>query len=395
MHPILFNLPLLNRPIPAYGGMVMLALLVGVWWAGRLARKFKADPDIILNLGILILIFYVIGARTFYVIHYWETQYAHNPMQAFWIWSGGFEFYGGFIGAFVACYLYLLIKRLPIRLYADLMAAPLMLGAGLGRVGCFLFGCCWGALCPATLPWAVEFPYSSPPFNAHWEERLVTVPAQLLAIDNVGRASPISRDILALTSEQLEDFRQLSKKVASEMEKARASGDAKKAKKLEGRLEASLQLRPVLRHFDEYQIKPADLRALVETMNLRSRPVHPAQLYSAVGPLLLAWMMYLYLNRRKRHGMVMILTMTLYAAERFVEELVRADNPVDTFGLTVSQGISLALLGILLVCYLYIRRLPLQSPRPAFSIAAAPPVPEEDEHRDTVPPDNIRSPHGS
>lgn len=388
MHPVLFYIPLLNRPIPSYGAIVMVALLVAVWWTGRLARKFKGDPEIVLNMGILILIFYVIGARSFYVIHYWDTLFAHDPKKAFFIWSGGFEFYGGFIGAFTACYLYLLIKRLPIRLYADLTAAPLMLGAGLGRLGCFFFGCCWGALCPAALPWAVEFPYASPPYNAHWEERLVTVPAELLAIDTAGRASPISRDILMLTPEQLEGFRQASKKVATEMDKARASGDTKRAKELESQLQVFLQVRPVLRHFDEYRMGPAELRALIEAKGLCSRSVHPAQLYSAVGPLLLAGMMRLYLNRRKRHGMVMLLTMTLYAIERFIEEMVRADNPLDTFGLTVSQGVSLALLGILFLCYLYIRRLPLESPRAVVPAVCGASEGNGNETRNTTPPDS-------
>ncbi|NLX14496.1 MAG: prolipoprotein diacylglyceryl transferase [Phycisphaerales bacterium] len=392
MHPFLFNIPLLNRPIPAYVAMVMIALLVGVWWAGRLARKFKADPEVILNMGILILVFYVIGARTFYVIHYWETEFAQDPKRAFFIWGGGFEFYGGFIGAFTACCLYLLIARLPIRLYADLFAPPLMLGAGLGRLGCYLFGCCWGSLCPATLPWAVEFPYASPPYHAHWEQRLVTVPAELLAIDSVGRASPISREILQLTPEQLEAFRQASKKVATDMDKARAAGNTKQADRLESQLQVFLQLRPVLRHFDDYQVGPADLRALVEAKGLHSRPVHPAQLYSAVGPLLLAWMMALYLNRRQRQGMVMLLTMVLYSIERFVAEMVRADNPLDTFGLTVSQGISLALLGILLLCYLCLRRLPLQSPWPAFRGRPAQMASAEGENQNDAPPGNPSPP---
>ena len=38
-----------------------------------------------------------------------------------------------------------------------------MLGLAIGRIGCFLNGCCYGGVC--ALPWAVAFPQQSPPFE--------------------------------------------------------------------------------------------------------------------------------------------------------------------------------------------------------------------------------------
>jgi prolipoprotein diacylglyceryltransferase len=65
--------------------------------------------------------------------------------------------------------------------------------------------------------------------------------------------------------------------------------------------------------------------------------------------------------------------MSLYAAERFLEELLRLDNPQDTFGLTVSQAISIGVLILTALCYLVLRRLPLRSPR-AVAYTPTPPV---------------------
>src|SRR2546429_9952025 len=52
-------------------------------------------------------------------------------------------------------------KRVPARWTMELTAAPLALGYGLGRVGCFLVHDDYGI--PSTLPWAMKFPRGLPP----------------------------------------------------------------------------------------------------------------------------------------------------------------------------------------------------------------------------------------
>jgi phosphatidylglycerol:prolipoprotein diacylglycerol transferase len=44
---------------------------------------------------------------------------------------------------------------LPPRQTADVFAPGIALGHGIGRLGCFAAGCCWGKEC--RLPWAVTF----------------------------------------------------------------------------------------------------------------------------------------------------------------------------------------------------------------------------------------------
>ncbi|MHC4673977.1 MAG: prolipoprotein diacylglyceryl transferase [Planctomycetota bacterium] len=284
MYPKLFTIPGINFPVPGYGAMVLIAFLGATFWMARRAVKVKADPDIILNLGFIILIFSAVGARTFYVVHRWDSVFAHDPAAIFNVRAGGFELYGGLIGAFIPCLLYLLYKRLSIRLYADIVAPSLLLGMGIGRIGCFLFGCCWGGPCGDHLPWAVEFPFASPPHQRQWENRLVTVPAELILIESSGTASPIPRDILALTPAQYDKLRAKLEEKASALADAEEQGDQKKIKRAKAehqRLNEAAQ--SLFGHFERFDTTSAALCDLADNPVYKSLPVHPSQIYGAIG----------------------------------------------------------------------------------------------------------------
>jgi phosphatidylglycerol:prolipoprotein diacylglycerol transferase len=71
-----------------------------------------------------------------------------------------------------------------------------------------------------------------------------------------------------------------------------------------------------------------------------STPVHPTQIYSVIGGLLLLGLLSAYYPHRRRDGEVMALLMVTYPVARFVFESYRGDEPVYLAGLTMSQGIS-------------------------------------------------------
>jgi len=64
-------------------------------------------------------------------------------------------FYGGLLMALIVAWFYMRRKHLPMLATADVLAPGIALGHGIGRLGCFAAGCCWGAQC--NLPWAVTF----------------------------------------------------------------------------------------------------------------------------------------------------------------------------------------------------------------------------------------------
>lgn len=84
MHPELFTfpegLPLIGGArITTYGFCMMVGFLTAVWFAMKRAVKVKADADEVLNLSMISLFAGVAGARVFFVIHYWRSEFADAP----------------------------------------------------------------------------------------------------------------------------------------------------------------------------------------------------------------------------------------------------------------------------------------------------------------------------
>ncbi len=94
-----------------------------------------------------------IGAKTFFII----TSSAHLTSEFinsanFWM-GGGFVFYGGLIGGALFALTYHFIWPLPFTWIKSTLVA-LTLGHGIGRIGCFLAGCCYGDI--TTAWWGVH-----------------------------------------------------------------------------------------------------------------------------------------------------------------------------------------------------------------------------------------------
>jgi phosphatidylglycerol:prolipoprotein diacylglycerol transferase len=68
--------------------------------------------------------------------------------------AGG-DFFGGLILALITAAFYMRRKGLPLLPTADVFAPGLAIGHGIGRIGCFAAGCCYGVR--TSLPWAVTF----------------------------------------------------------------------------------------------------------------------------------------------------------------------------------------------------------------------------------------------
>ena len=164
MKQVLFRIPGLNLPVYGFGLMVVVAFYVALVLAVRRCRREKLDPSVIYDLAVWMLVGGMVGARLFYVVEYWGDR-VHTFGQVFKLWEGGIVFYGGAIGGFAALFLYRCVRPFPLVATLDAVAPSVALGSGLGRIGCFLNGCCYGDVCdiPAL---AVRFPKGSPPWTA-------------------------------------------------------------------------------------------------------------------------------------------------------------------------------------------------------------------------------------
>ncbi|MCB0393601.1 MAG: prolipoprotein diacylglyceryl transferase [Bdellovibrionales bacterium] len=154
MYPFLFDASL---GIPSYLFIISLTYCIGLLWVVKRAKKYNHSVPITLDFSLAIMIGGFIGARLFHIVFEQWDYYAADPWRVFYIWHGGFVFYGGFIGALLTSFVVFKIRKIsnwgP---WLDLFAPLFPFGYALGRVGCLLAGCCFGSECD--LPWAISFP---------------------------------------------------------------------------------------------------------------------------------------------------------------------------------------------------------------------------------------------
>lgn len=156
MYPVIFSLGPLE--IKSYGVMLAVSFLVGYMVARRRAGRRGISHEVLLDLCFWILLSAIVGSRAFYIATHW-AQYADSPLSAFSIWEGGLSMMGGVLMSLAAGWLYLKKAGVRFALMADVLAPSIALGVGLTRIGCFLYGCCYGL--PTETACAVVFPPES------------------------------------------------------------------------------------------------------------------------------------------------------------------------------------------------------------------------------------------
>ena len=125
-------------PIQSWGTMVALGIAVGLWVAGKRARKLGLDEKLVYDLGVWTVIAAFVGARIGHSFFYdWGTT-MNDPVEFLRIWHGGFSIMGGFIAALITAFWYLRHSQGDVWRYADATIFGLPIGLGIGRIGCFL-----------------------------------------------------------------------------------------------------------------------------------------------------------------------------------------------------------------------------------------------------------------
>ena len=144
--------------INAYGTMLMLGFLAGTLSAIRLGKRRGVSAERILDLGLVILVGAIIGARVLYVL-ITPGEALLDIQRVLHQGLGGLSFHGGLIGGFLTGGLYILFARLDYWRVTDTLAPGVAVGYAVTRIGCFLNGCCYGKPAPG-LPWAMKFPHA-------------------------------------------------------------------------------------------------------------------------------------------------------------------------------------------------------------------------------------------
>lgn len=158
MYPDVFHWGLLH--VRSYGLLLAAAFLIGTWLSLREARRLSLDEDRLVTVILVVLVCSVIGARALYVLEHVQ-EFRREWGGALAVWQGGLTLYGGVVAGTVGGLLVARHLSMPMWTVADALTPAFALGTVLGRVGCFLNGCCYGV--PTRLPWGVVFPADSFP----------------------------------------------------------------------------------------------------------------------------------------------------------------------------------------------------------------------------------------
>ena len=179
-HPALLRSPgsqLVNLgffSIKWYGLLIALSILLGLNLSKKLARSRGIDPHLISEILPSLVLSSIIGARIYYVIFEYRQFSGDNfftPIKIFniylnipsslAIWEGGIAIHGALLGGFLSIYLFCKSKKIPLKIFLDLLMPSVILGQAIGRWGNFFNNEAFGI--PTNLPWKVFIPLSNRP----------------------------------------------------------------------------------------------------------------------------------------------------------------------------------------------------------------------------------------
>ena len=213
MHPRLLDFSVGIKGLSGFGldsyfAMVALGFIIGAILIRRWARAKGLDPRLMTDFVIWMCFFGLLGSKILHVIAdgkltdyinvcinpaavdwpvdrsecrslggIWDVakNVCHPKESNCWAWidltSGGFAFYGGFIGAALFSIYFIRKHKLPAGKIVDMSGWVLMLGVAWGRIGCSLAGCCFGARTDSWL--GVIFPSGSAASRSHFHTHLL------------------------------------------------------------------------------------------------------------------------------------------------------------------------------------------------------------------------------
>lgn len=353
MQQVLFWIPP-GIPIYGYGSMLFLTFLACGWLGARLGRRFGIAPEVYWELIVWLFVSGIVGARVTYVIQFWGSF--RNLLQIVAIWDGGLVFYGSIFGAIVGYWLADrgLQKRYPHNRWEllDTVAPCIAVGLLIGRVGCLLNGCCFGAVAGAGCP-AVTFPLAGAPRFAMVDRGVQTTAGFTLdrefqrRIDWVELGSHAEEAGLRVGDviEKVNDVNVIQREKGREY--FGLLHDAFRSGWPRGKNDLTLVVRRGERPVEIGPYSP------------RSVPLHPTQLYETISMTLMLGFLLAAFPYLRRRGVLMVLFMIGYACHRFLNEMLRTDTGEVAFGMTLSQNISILVFASALVLLAFAWRRPL------------------------------------
>lgn len=141
-----------------YSLIVVTAISIGVWLAGREAERKGFRKEEIYDGALWVVLAGLLGARLFHVLDHWSHEYAANPVRAAYLWEGGLAIWGGVVGGLIATAIIARQRGWRLLHLLDAAAPGLVLAQAIGRVACIITGDAMGK--PTNGPFG--FAYTNP-----------------------------------------------------------------------------------------------------------------------------------------------------------------------------------------------------------------------------------------
>jgi phosphatidylglycerol:prolipoprotein diacylglycerol transferase len=342
-------------PIYGFGLMLFFAFILCTWLAGKRGEREGIKKETIQDLAIWIFVGGLLGARTTFLMQ--ETPrptmndfflsikdlftQGHIP-KLFRIWDGGIILYGSILGGIAGYALaWLLIYRkqnLSTRRLLDVIAPCIALGLCLGRIGCFLNGCCFGQVaCPDCAVYPVSFPMSAPPRELLVRQGVQTVAGFTL----VARQPPGVKGAQVALVDPDSPAWEAGLRPGSVIVKVKNIPlmiDDKIVKDHDVLSNADLgnllsladwprgQSLLTLEYLPQPGETPREMAIKPRTLGL-----YPTQLYEVVSMALLFLVLLAYEPFRRNPGQVAAVLMVGYGIHRYLDELLRGDPRPEGF----------------------------------------------------------------
>jgi prolipoprotein diacylglyceryltransferase len=375
MYRYLITIPGIDWPITSFGVALFLAFVLVLWWGMRRGMSIGMPREKTQDLALTLFLTGIIGARIVYMIQY-RKQFPGKSLKELLvefvsIWNGGIVFYGSVLGGLIGFIVFyrLVLRRFKLDIWqlADVIAPLLALGLAVGRIGCYLNGCCWGQV---AVPEAQPVPLAGSPgqfplLPAYCRDQLCRLPAQ-------DERLPHIHGLQTSLGFALGDRLDARKITAVEPGSDAAAQGLKPGDKVVGvngeeNDTDSVKLSNVVAGWAENQKGAARIELKIESdgkvRDVSLRPVtvtlYPTQLYETISMVLLVFVLVAFQPFRQHDGQVMVLLMVGYAVHRFLNEAIRIEPSYSIFGidygLTLSQWVSVLILLAAVALEVYLR----------------------------------------
>ncbi len=357
MFPVLFKIPGIGWPINSYGFLIMIGFLLATYVAVRRAKILGINQDLILDVGIISMIFGIIGAKINYILQY-PDQYG-TSYRIFDLSDGGLAWLGGLaLGWIPLAFWYWRSKdEEKVKLYswqnAVLIAATLLLALGGSRM-LFLYQnkaeynwslitswqsgfVLYGGLVAGVVTGSI---YTKMRGASVLQVGDIAAPSMMLGLVFGRLGCLLNGCCWGMPTElpwgiRFPEGSDANRQILSEQIK-------------------NSQLEGAKYHID---------------MNAsRHLPVHPTQVYESLAALVIFLLLSWYWKRkRKNAGEVLLLLGMLYPLWRFLVEFIRDDERPPLFGsLSYSQSLSIVVFILAGAAFYFVR----MRPQPAGELPA-------------------------